>query len=293
MKANDIVTRTDRACAPPADQPARSRSVTHRVTRRRRIVADAEADSPPTATAETESLGAEAVGAEAVGTESVGSEPAGVGIDTQVTDAADTEADTAEAADAEADAVETKPSGRRKRGPRPEPDRRRPTRAQRERRWRRATAVLALLLVASTVVGTMVGLRWNERRETANGLRVALAAGRQSAVNFMSLSVPTVDRDMQRIIDGATGDFKQEYARNKAMFRTQVVENKAESTCTVLRAAVLSGDRDSAVVVVAVDATIKNVNTPDGRLSHYRIQLDLVKDGGSGRWLVSRLQFVG
>jgi len=73
--------------------------------------------------------------------------------------------------------------------------------------------------------------------------------------------------------------------------RAAVVENKVSSTGTILRAAIVSADLDSAVVLVAMDASVKNVGAPEGRLSHYRIQVDVVLDGG--RWLVSRLQFVG
>jgi Mce-associated membrane protein len=38
---------------------------------------------------------------------------------------------------------------------------------------------------------------------------------------------------------------------------------------------------------------VKNVKAPDGRASHYRIQVDVTRDGKSGAWLVSKLQFVG
>jgi Mce-associated membrane protein len=61
----------------------------------------------------------------------------------------------------------------------------------------------------------------------------------------------------------------------------------------VLRAGLRSGDLHNAVVLVAVDATVKNVHAPDGRPAHYRIQVDLTRDRDSGAWLVSRLQFVG
>ena len=66
-----------------------------------------------------------------------------------------------------------------------------------------------------------------------------------------------------------------------------------QSKGTVLRAAVVSSNAHTAVVLVALDATVKNTNAPDGRLSHYRIQVSLTRDAGSGRWLVSQLQFVG
>src|SRR2546421_659560 len=116
---------------------------------------------------------------------------------------------------------------------------------------------------------------------------------RRVATDFVSISSSTVDSDLKRISDGATGDFKDEFTRDMPQVRAAVVENKVDSKGTVLRAAVVSGDGRTAVVLVAVDATVHNTNAPDGRLSHYRIQLSLVRDGGSGRWLVSQLQFVG
>ena len=159
--------------------------------------------------------------------------------------------------------------------------------------WRDVNVVLGLALVVAVVLAVVAGLRWQDQRTAERGRQEALAAAKQAAVNFVSISVSTVDSDIQRIIDGATGEFKEEYDSNKATFRTQIVENKASSTGTVLRAAILSSDSDSAVVLVALDATITNVNSPDGKLSHYRMQLDMARDPGSGRWLVSRLDFVG
>ena len=61
-----------------------------------------------------------------------------------------------------------------------------------------------------------------------------------------------------------------------------VVDNKVDSHGTVLRAAVVSASRTSAVVLVAVDATVKNTNAPDGRLSHYRIRVSWRSRRGAG-----------
>jgi len=102
-----------------------------------------------------------------------------------------------------------------------------------------------------------------------------------------------VDGDLRRIVAGAVGDFKDEFLRGQDQVRAAVVENKVESHGTVLRAALVSGDLRSAVVLVAIDATVRNVNAPDGRPSHYRIQVEMIRDRSSGNWLVSRLQFVG
>lgn len=150
-----------------------------------------------------------------------------------------------------------------------------------------ACAVLVVALAAA-VVG---GYRWYGDRALDDAHDAALAAARQTAVNFVSVSASSVDRDLQRIVAGATGEFKDEFVRGQAQVRAAIVENKVESAGTVLRAGLVSGDRRSAVVLVAVDATVKNAKAPDGRPSHYRIQVDVTRDGGA--WLVSRLQFVG
>jgi Mce-associated membrane protein len=123
--------------------------------------------------------------------------------------------------------------------------------------------------------------------------QAALAAAKQTTVNFVSVSASSVDRDLQRISAGATGEFQEQFTRGGPQVRTAVVENKVESRGSVLRAGLVSGDRRSAVVLVAIDATVKNVNAPNGRASHYRIQVDMTRDERSATWLVSRLQFVG
>jgi Mce-associated membrane protein len=153
-------------------------------------------------------------------------------------------------------------------------------------------AVLFALVAALTAAGVL-GWRWYDRQELNREHSSAIAAARQLAVNFISISAATVDADLQRITAGATGEFKDEFTKGTTQVRAAVVENAVESHGTVLRAGLVSGDLDSAIVLVAVDATVKNVNAPEGRPSHYRIQLDLVKDAPTDTWLVAKLQFIG
>ncbi|WP_345539424.1 hypothetical protein [Phytohabitans rumicis] len=156
-------------------------------------------------------------------------------------------------------------------------------------RW--TVIALAALLALALAAAGVASYHWYGDRALDQARQQALAAAKQTSVNFVSVSASSVDRDLQRIVAGATGEFKDEFVRGQAQVRAAVVENKVESTGTVLRAGLISGDRKSAVVLVAVDATVKNVKAPDGRASHYRIQVDVTRDGGT--WLVSRLQFVG
>lgn len=154
-------------------------------------------------------------------------------------------------------------------------------------------ALLLVLLVAALAAAGVFGQRWYAARTLDAAHQQALAAAKQTTVNFVSVSASSVDRDLQRITAGATGEFKDEFVRGQAQVRAAVVENKVESSGSVLRAALVSGDRRTATVLVAVDATVKNVKAPEGRPSHYRIQVDVTRDPDTGRWLVNRLQFVG
>jgi Mce-associated membrane protein len=156
-----------------------------------------------------------------------------------------------------------------------------------------AVGVLVAVLCAALTAAGMFGYRWYEDRALDGARQQALAAAKQTTVNFVSVSASSVDRDLQRIVDGATGEFKDQFTRGQSQVRAAIVENKVESRGSVLRAGLVSGDRRAAVVLVAVDATVKNVHAPDGRPSHYRIQVDVTRDADSGKWLVSRLQFVG
>ena len=80
-----------------------------------------------------------------------------------------------------------------------------------------------------------VGRQWYDQRQLDAARQQALAAARQNTVNFVSISAATVDRDLQRISDGATGDFKDEFTQDMAQVRAAVVENKVDSHGTVAR----------------------------------------------------------
>jgi Mce-associated membrane protein len=154
-----------------------------------------------------------------------------------------------------------------------------------------AVRLLAVALLGALAAAGVFGRQWYDGRQLDTARQQAVAAARQETVDFVSISATTIDGDLKRIADGATGEFRDEFTRDMPQVRAAVVENKVQSKGTVLRAAVVSADAKKAVVLVALDATVKNTNAPDGRLSHYRIQVSLNRE--AGRWLVSQLQFVG
>jgi Mce-associated membrane protein len=158
-------------------------------------------------------------------------------------------------------------------------------------RWRWLIAALCALLVAVLVGAGLIGRDLYDKRQVEAAHQQALAAARQAAVDFMSISAATVDRDIERITGVAAGDFRDEFTRGAAQVRSTVIANKVAAQGSVLRTGLVSGDTRNAVVLVAVDATVKNKGAPNGRLSHYRVRVSLTRQGE--RWLVTQLQFVG
>ena len=161
-------------------------------------------------------------------------------------------------------------------------------RAVRARRL--AAAGLLVALVALLLVTVTLGRpAWQDHR-AADERAAALAAGRQIAVNFVTVSAATFDADTKRVLDESTGTFRAEYAATLARLRPVVTANKTVSRVERAEAALVSAQGDSARVIVGVVAPTTNSATPTPEKKTYRLRLDLVKRGDD--WKVSSLDFV-
>lgn len=152
-------------------------------------------------------------------------------------------------------------------------------------------ALVALVVLATVVLAATRGRAWYDARQVQQAQREALAAGRQLAVNFATLDYRKVDEDTERVKQGATGEFLTSYTTSLADLRKVVTDNRSTSSVERAEAALVSGDRDSAQVIVGVVAPTSNTNAPDGETKTYRIKLGLREVGGT--WKVERLEFVG
>lgn len=157
-------------------------------------------------------------------------------------------------------------------------------------RLARADLVLGVVLLALVVTGGVLAPRWAQAREVEDRHDKVLAAARAEALAFTTLDHRTVGEDTERVLAGATGAFARQFRASVDQVTELATENESVSKGKVLSAGVVSADDDSARVVVVADSTVSNVNTETPQPRHYRIQMDLVLQGGS--WLVSDLQFV-
>ncbi|MEV4920885.1 hypothetical protein AB0K47_29270 [Streptomyces tirandamycinicus] len=159
------------------------------------------------------------------------------------------------------------------------------------RHGRAVAAVLAVATVATTALSLWLGLQVYEQRADEQRRQDILAAARRSALNFTSLDYRHYARDSANVLKGATGDFKKQFAAQTAELTKLVAANKSVSEGQVLEAGIARSDERSARVLVVADSKVTNSAAPEGQARTYRLQLDLVLEGG--RWLTSNVEFVG
>ena len=166
-----------------------------------------------------------------------------------------------------------------------------PAQRSRPRRPRLLTIVLGVLALALAVACVVLLLQLRDDRAEDEQREAALAAARQTAVNFTTVNHETVDRDLERVLTGATGEFREDFEAGAEDLKKIITDNEVESTGSVLATALVSSDPDSAVVLIVVDSTVSNSASPEGQIRRFRIQMDLARE--DGRWRTSTLEFVG
>lgn len=147
-----------------------------------------------------------------------------------------------------------------------------------------AFAVLVALLAATGVLGWMA---FQQHR-----LNAARDAAQATAVNYAqiltSIDSAQVDDNFKKVLDGATGEFKDMYSQSSVELRQLLVENKATAHGVVIESAVQSISTDKAVVLLFVDQSVSNTKLPDPRIDRSRMKMTLEKVDGA--WRASKVE---
>jgi Mce-associated membrane protein len=158
------------------------------------------------------------------------------------------------------------------------------------RRAGRLPLLLGGLVVVLAAASAVFWARGRSADATATAREDVLAAARQEAVNLTSQDYRTVDADLRRMSDGATGQLRDDLEQRSAQAKQVVVKNKAVARGVAVEAGLVALTGNSATALVAVDSTVTSGSAASAA-RRYRFQLDLTRVGD--RWLVSNLTAVG
>ena len=163
--------------------------------------------------------------------------------------------------------------------------------APKRRRAKIGLYALAALMLLLLVGAVLLGLRLRDASLQAEARKDALTAARQSALNLTSIDQEEFDEDVDRVLEGATGEFRQDFQARAGDLEKLLEDNQVTAEGRVLEAGIVRADRKNATALVVVDSTVRNTATPEGRVNSYRMRLELERVGD--RWLTSTLEFVG
>jgi Mce-associated membrane protein len=198
--------------------------------------------------------------------------------ETEVTDeAAETPelAEPAEAEPAESEPAESEPAGRRLRVP---------------------NVSLALSTAAVVAIVGLLGasgwMAWRHHHVVKEQQQSAayVATAKQGVVNLTSLDFNKAKEDVQRVLDIATGEFKDDFQKRAEDFASVVKDSKAVTEGTVTAIAVESMNKDSAVVLVLANERVTNAAGAKDEPRTFRFRVSVVHDGDDLK--VSKVEFV-
>ncbi|MFF0815755.1 mammalian cell entry protein [Rhodococcus sp. NPDC003318] len=143
-------------------------------------------------------------------------------------------------------------------------------------------ALLALCLVLAVVCGALTWqYRQAEARESAQ--QGALDAARGTALNLATIDHTTAQRDVQRVLDGATGQFRDDFAASAESFVAVVEDTEVSTVGRSADAGIESWAGDRGTVLVQVASTVTNRSEPQERSRMWRLRMSMEKVDGAYR----------
>ncbi len=158
--------------------------------------------------------------------------------------------------------------------------------------WLRYAAIgaVAAILVGALVFSGVVGWKvWRQHQIDAAGEQAQAIAVPYTEV-LTSIDTSSVDENFRQILNGSTGDLKNEFTKASVQLRQLLVDNKAAAHGKVVNSAIQYKSPDKVVLLMMVDQSITNTQRPDPRIDRSRMKITMEKI--DGRWLASKLEYL-
>jgi Mce-associated membrane protein len=155
--------------------------------------------------------------------------------------------------------------------------------------WRATQLGLAAVVALAVLVGWL-GFRANQSEQGQAQRSQFLQAARQTALNLTTIDWQKADLDVQRILDGATGEFHDEFAKRSQPFIDVVKQSRSTAVGTITEAGLESETAGTALVLVAVNVKTSNAGVPKQDSHAWRMRISVRQVGHQAK--VSNVEFV-
>jgi Mce-associated membrane protein len=155
---------------------------------------------------------------------------------------------------------------------------------------RLATIAGLVVVVALAGLTGWLGFRTYQSHQADEQRKLFLQVGRQGALNLTTIDFQEADKDVQRILDSATGTFYDDFQKRSQPFVEVVKQAQSKSVGTIAEAGLESESDDGAQVLVAVTVKTSNAGAPEQAPRAWRMRISVQKVGDEAK--VSNVEFV-
>jgi Mce-associated membrane protein len=150
-------------------------------------------------------------------------------------------------------------------------------------------ASLAIVVASAGVLGWLGYQAYQSHREQLRH-NTFLQVARQGALNLTTINYTEAEADVQRVVDAATGSFRDDFKKRSQPFIDVVKQAQSKSQGSITEAAVESEQSDSAQVLVAVTVNTSLAGVAEQQPRAWRMRLTVQKIGDDTK--VSNVEFV-
>lgn len=155
---------------------------------------------------------------------------------------------------------------------------------------RKALAVGVAITVA---LGALVGWQGSRLSQAHNDnaeREMFVQTARQGALNLTTIDWEHADRDVQRVLDSATGAFREDFAQRSQPFIDVVKKARSRSEGSITESALESQSPDTAQVLVVASVAITNAGAAEQEPRRWRMRMSVQKVGDEMK--ISQVAFV-
>lgn len=147
----------------------------------------------------------------------------------------------------------------------------------------------ALVLALAALCGWL-GYQANQARQESHVRALLVQVAKQAAVNLTTIDYRHAETDVQRIVDSATGSFREDFQNRSAPFIDVVKQAKSKSEGTVTEAGLEALTGQQGQVLVSVTVTSTTNGEPEGQPRYWRMRITVTQQDGGAK--VSSVDFV-
>jgi Mce-associated membrane protein len=155
---------------------------------------------------------------------------------------------------------------------------------------RLAAAIGLATVIAVSGLIAWLGYRTYESHQARQQDQLFIQVARQGAMNLTTIDYTRVDADVQRILDSATGQFRNDFQKRSQPFIDVVRQAQSKSEGTIVEAALESQQGDQAQVLVAVTVKTSNAGAVEQQPRAWRMRISVQRVGNNAK--VSNVEFV-